>query len=79
MEDRELVRMAAFKLQEAARRMKGLAREATTAEARQRFEALAAELWEREGQLWALLESEMGGDTPPEPDPSPGSRRRRPD
>ena len=82
MPDRELVRMAAFKLQEAARRMKSLARKATTPEARERFEALADELYDREGQLLALLESAAAGAAPAagtEPAPGSGSGRRSSD
>jgi hypothetical protein len=70
MKDRELLRMAAFKLQEAARRMKGLAREATTPETRTRLDAIAHELCDREAQLWELS-AEGHGDLPP-----PASRER---
>lgn len=51
MQDRELIQMAAFKLQETARRLESLARESNDVEVRKRFRALAAELVGREKQL----------------------------
>jgi hypothetical protein len=73
MKDRELLRMAAFKLQEAARRMKGLAREASTPEARTRLDAIADELCDREAQLWELSDGRRGDDPPPASKPSRGT------
>lgn len=63
-EDGELLRMAAFKLKEAARRLNGLAREAKAPESRARLDALADELCDREAQLWALLEERGEGRAP---------------
>jgi hypothetical protein len=61
MEDRELVRMAAFKLQEAGRRMASLAREADSPRLRQQLEALASELVLQEERLWAMIGNPEAG------------------
>lgn len=50
------MRMAAFKLREAAQRLKSLAREASAARTRSWLTALADHLFTREAQLWALID-----------------------
>jgi hypothetical protein len=56
MQDRELIRMAAFKLQEAARRLASLARESDSVDIRRHLRALADELLAQEKRLWQLHE-----------------------
>ncbi|MEO8601994.1 MAG: hypothetical protein ABI629_05405 [bacterium] len=58
MQDRELIRMAAFKLQETARRLGSLVRESDSQEVRRHLKALADELLASEAQLKRLLELE---------------------
>ena len=59
MQDHELMRMAAFKLQDTARRMTSLAREAETPHAEAQLKRLADAVCEMETELWAVLEAEM--------------------
>jgi hypothetical protein len=61
MENGEIVRMAAFKLRDCARRMASLALECTTPPARQRLRMVAAELARTEQQVRALLDARAAG------------------
>jgi len=56
MQDRELIRMAAFKLQETAKRLEQLAQNVTSAEAGTEMRNIAAALVEHERSLWKLAE-----------------------
>lgn len=60
MEDAELLRVAAFKLQESANRMKTLANEARSAKLRTRLQSLSRELESYESQLHELIEASVG-------------------
>jgi hypothetical protein len=74
MQDHEILRMATFKLQEAARRMTSLARECHSQSVREHLQALAAALHEQEAQLRAQLDAAQrsrtsGGQTGPTASP----------
>lgn len=64
-EDVELLRMAAFKLKEAAGRLKGLARQAKSPRAKTRLEAAAAKLVDWERDLWVALDQGAEEQPPP--------------
>ena len=74
-EDVELLRMAAFKLKEAAGRLKGLARLAKSPDARSRLDAAAAKLVGWESELWASFGED--GDEPPPPPAKRTARSKR--
>jgi len=59
MQDRELMRRRRFKLQDTARRMKSLAREAKTPDAETRLNRLADEVCEMETPALGVLEGEL--------------------
>jgi hypothetical protein len=63
MDDHELLRMATFKLQEAAHRMTNLARECASQPVREHLLAVAARLHEQEAQLRAQLDAKQPAGT----------------
>lgn len=54
MQDLELIRMAAFKLQEAAKRLEQLAQESASGSVRQELRTVIASMRSHERKLWAL-------------------------
>lgn len=54
MQDLELIRMAAFKLQEAAKRLEQLAQESESGSVRQELRTVIASMRTHERKLWAL-------------------------
>jgi hypothetical protein len=80
MQDRELLRMAAFKLQETAKRLDSLASETEAEVVRAHLRQLARDLRTQEVGLWTLVADGAHGGQPEamEPaDPAPGRQRNR--
>ena len=76
MEDTELIKVAAFKLQESANRMRTLANEARSSRLRSRLLALSQELASHEHQLHELIGTHSTGGDDHRPTTTPGLRAR---
>ena len=76
MEDTELIKVAAFKLQESANRMRTLANEARSSRLRTRLLALSQDLASQEHRLHELIGTHSTGRDDHRPTTTPGLRAR---
>lgn len=77
MEDAELMKVAAFKLQESANRLEMLAKEARSSKLRTHLHSLSRELASYENQLYELIETNSTTGGVPTTTPAGGRERTK--